>query len=154
MSYPSYLMHYGIKGQKWGERLYQNPDGTYTELGKERRRKDLYKEVKNNVKKGYTPLYYRYVGITHRGRKSNQELVEMAKKNKNFVDTDEFKKELEELGGKYLNKKIKDIEGYDTYKDYLTEILRQDIYLKQFLKYVKKKLKKNIKEKSKIYQTK
>ena len=127
MTYPSYLMHYGVKGQHWGERQYQNPDGTYTELGKERRRKDLYKEVKNNVKKGYTPLYYRYVGITHRGRKYNQELVEMAKKNKNFVDTDEFKKELEELGGKYLNKKIKDIEGYDTYKDYLTEILRQDI---------------------------
>jgi hypothetical protein len=138
-------MHYGIKGQKWGERLYQNPDGTYTELGKERRRKDLYKEVKNNVKKGYTPLYYRYVGITHRGRKSNQELVEMAKKNKNFVDTDEFKKELEELGGKYLNKKIKDIEGYDTYKDYLTEILRQDILSEAVSEIRKEKVEKEYK---------
>ena len=36
--YPSYLMHYGIKGQKWGERQYQFLDGTYTQLGKERRR--------------------------------------------------------------------------------------------------------------------
>ncbi len=38
MTYPTYLMHYGVKGQHWGERLYQNSDGTYTELGKERRR--------------------------------------------------------------------------------------------------------------------
>ena len=34
------LAHYGVKGQKWGQRNYQNPDGTYTELGKERRRVD------------------------------------------------------------------------------------------------------------------
>lgn len=32
------LTHYGIIGQKWGVRRYQNQDGTYTELGKERRR--------------------------------------------------------------------------------------------------------------------
>ena len=32
------IRHYGIAGQKHGERRYQNEDGTYTELGKERRR--------------------------------------------------------------------------------------------------------------------
>lgn len=31
-----YLMHYGIKGQKWGVRRYQNPDGTLTDAGKKR----------------------------------------------------------------------------------------------------------------------
>lgn len=30
------LYHYGIKGQKWGVRRYQNPDGTLTEEGKRR----------------------------------------------------------------------------------------------------------------------
>lgn len=30
------LYHWGIKGQKWGNRRFQNPDGTLTELGKER----------------------------------------------------------------------------------------------------------------------
>ena len=41
-----YLMHYGIKGQKWGIRRYQNPDGTLTEEGKARYSKGL-----NSVKK-------------------------------------------------------------------------------------------------------
>lgn len=32
----AYLEHFGIKGQKWGERRYQNEDGTWTEAGRER----------------------------------------------------------------------------------------------------------------------
>ena len=40
MKYPTYLMHYGTPGQKWGIRKYQNEDGTWTEEGKERRRVD------------------------------------------------------------------------------------------------------------------
>lgn len=31
-----YLMHHGIKGQKWGVRRFQNPDGTLTDAGKNR----------------------------------------------------------------------------------------------------------------------
>lgn len=30
------LMHYGIKGQKWGVRRYQNKDGSLTAAGKKR----------------------------------------------------------------------------------------------------------------------
>ena len=43
MDYPTYLIHYGIPGQKWGVRKYQNEDGTWTEEGKERRRVDTSK---------------------------------------------------------------------------------------------------------------
>lgn len=32
------LMHYGIKGMKWGVRRYQNKDGTLTAAGKKRER--------------------------------------------------------------------------------------------------------------------
>ena len=34
-----YLMHYGVKGMKWGVRRYQNYDGSYTRKGLERYRK-------------------------------------------------------------------------------------------------------------------
>lgn len=33
MRYNSELYHHGIKGQKWGERRFQNPDGTLTKEG-------------------------------------------------------------------------------------------------------------------------
>lgn len=34
------LMHYGIKGMKWGVRRYQNADGSLTPAGKKRAIKD------------------------------------------------------------------------------------------------------------------
>ena len=50
--YPNELYHHGIKGQKWGVRRFQNPDGTFTEAGKKRYAytgrgtRNLYKDVK------------------------------------------------------------------------------------------------------------
>lgn len=36
-----YLAHHGVKGQKWGVRRYQNKNGTYTNLGKSRKKELL-----------------------------------------------------------------------------------------------------------------
>ena len=43
-----YLIHHGIKGQKWGVRRYQNSDGTYTPEGK-RRYSKYHKDLKKRV---------------------------------------------------------------------------------------------------------
>jgi len=46
--YKNSLCHYGVKGQKWGNRQYQNQDGTLTALG-ERRRLELLARTGNRV---------------------------------------------------------------------------------------------------------
>ena len=41
----NFIMHYGIKGMKWGIRRYQNEDGTLTEAGKKRANREARKEI-------------------------------------------------------------------------------------------------------------
>ena len=54
------LMHFGVKGMKWGVRRYQNYDGSYTRAGVKRYNESLdkyekantrYKDAKSNYKK-------------------------------------------------------------------------------------------------------
>lgn len=37
----NYIIHWGIRGQKWGVRRYRNTDGTLTEAGKRRYDRDI-----------------------------------------------------------------------------------------------------------------
>ena len=48
--YKDELYHHGIKGQKWGVRRFQNPDGSYTSEGR-KRRSDLTSDEKNERRK-------------------------------------------------------------------------------------------------------
>lgn len=48
-----YLAHHGIKGQKWGVRRFQNPDGTLTEEGRRRYGKSV-ERGRNLIKSGET----------------------------------------------------------------------------------------------------
>lgn len=85
----NYLMHYGVKGQKYGQRRYQNPDGSLTPEGREhygvgekesrtiggisdaiknnrrtelRNNKKVFKEMRNGYEKG-TYEYEKYHDI-------------------------------------------------------------------------------------------
>ena len=58
-----YLEHHGIRGQRWGVRRYQNPDGSLTPEGKARRDKyaeriiaDINKGNLNLKSRGYDPF--------------------------------------------------------------------------------------------------
>lgn len=55
--YPTYLIHYGIQGQKWGVRRFQNEDGSLTSEGREhygygseRDNKKLFKQMSRGGK--------------------------------------------------------------------------------------------------------
>ena len=46
-----YLAHHGVKGQRWGVRRFQNPDGSLTEKGKRRMKTLQGKSDKLDAKK-------------------------------------------------------------------------------------------------------
>ena len=43
------LFHYGVKGQRWGIRRYQNTDGTLTDSGKKRLTRQIRSKIKNSA---------------------------------------------------------------------------------------------------------
>ena len=78
------LYHYGIKGQKWGIRRYQNEDGTLTEAGRKR--------VTNHLGK-IEPAYFTKRGFI----KDKTETYTFLRKNNIVTDADVKKqKELED----------------------------------------------------------
>lgn len=44
----SSLFHYGVKGQRWGVRRYQNEDGSLTKAGQKRLSRQIRREIKNS----------------------------------------------------------------------------------------------------------
>lgn len=49
-SYPNYICHHGVKGQKWGVRRYQNEDGSLTAAGKKRKASEVKKSFRTSRK--------------------------------------------------------------------------------------------------------
>ena len=105
MDYPTYLIHYGTLGQKWGIRKYQNEDGTWTEEGLRRRRKeqaDLYKSIKKDVKKGkFNTDDYRYNSFVRNEIEKKDLYNLMKKRNKEQASYDKINKKYEEYNAKY-----------------------------------------------------
>ena len=103
-----YLSHYGIKGQRWGIRRYQNYDGSYTQRGLARYNKaaDAYKDKKTKLEEA------KRSGKTNAIRSARSEVREAAKKANKAYDQLKYDKRADE--GKYLRKKGRTINGNTT----------------------------------------
>ena len=97
VSNESYLEHHGIKGQKWGVRRYQNPDGSLTEAGRAKMASgDAPRYTKRTAKKdakeyARAKMYYGEGAGTR--RKLINATVEQHKKNDPFYEK-EFNRQL------------------------------------------------------------
>lgn len=127
MMYYNELCHYGIKGQKWGVRRFQNKDGTLTSKGKKRysgNRGDVEKQIDPESDDQWIGLqkeikeksgdWYNQIGVSKRFRdtmrwakKEKQKLKEEQKQYRTETDikVDEARKKLNELETKRYNSK-------------------------------------------------
>ena len=98
--YPSYLIHYGIQGQKWGVRRFQNEDGTYTELGKKRRGLSEYYDTKTEkfTKKGDSYVYHKPVNDFLKERKKAEKDYDKAFKKYDKKNNEKTRKKMIEKG--------------------------------------------------------
>lgn len=96
------LVHYGIRGMKWGVRRYQNKDGSLTPAGKRRVSKDYAKRMKRVSS---------YIKNTHNSRQ-----VQSYNKAADYMNSggiEEFNRKQEKKYGKDFAKR----DGYE--KDYI-----------------------------------
>lgn len=77
--YPSYLIHYGIQGQKWGVRRFQNEDGTYTDSGLLRRKdQKFFVKEQNKINKKFDKLTDKIQARANAGKRVSDRQVKKA----------------------------------------------------------------------------
>lgn len=97
-----YLIHHGIKGQKWGLRRYQYDDGSLTEAGRRRygydidRAKKMYEDAKSDYKKylsNETAANLKYARKEYQNEKIKKKISEENKVSKHRLKLESKYKE-------------------------------------------------------------
>lgn len=140
------LQHHGVKGQKWGIRRYQNPDGSLTAAGKLRYKGAVWKKnlIYNQLGEDVTLKQ-----TDRKDRSKDFQSLSMPKgESVNHITPLEFK-ELKKGQDLYISA---DKEDQDTYKAYLSMMLRVKGFKK--ISEVKFELKQDLKSPSNTEQEK
>lgn len=85
-AYDDEIYHHGIKGQKWGVRRYQNPDGTLTAAGRKRQADNVASNRKASIAKGTT--LYRVSTNSNSDASDGKIYVSATKKSGDFYTTE------------------------------------------------------------------
>ena len=114
--YPSYLIHYGIQGQKWGNRRFQNEDGTWTDEGLRRRREQFISETKETAHKvaGIIAGKHGYDDL------SQKEMRKLVNKYKNYEDINKYKEKHPDEWKNFI-RKVNENDGINKSHDKLNE---------------------------------
>lgn len=128
-----YLVHYGIKGQKWGIRRWQNEDGTFNEAGK--KRYGFIEEAANKASK------FAQYAREDRKRYTDQLSGKVKRENASKSDLNRWievtkaqEKKYTELANKYKSMKLSDVSKRDLKdakkfaKDFFTEAEYSDYF--------------------------
>ena len=100
-----YLEHHGIKGQKWGIRRFQNPDGTRTAAGK-KREKNKEPSHEKLLKSTNAQEIYKY-----RGKLNDKELRDRVNRIQTEQQLEDLKKKEKRtsMGEKASNKVLQKV---------------------------------------------
>lgn len=110
-NFTDYLCHHGIKGQKWGVRRFQNPDGSLTDEGRRRyldRDGSITKEGMSEMSENYNKNHSAEIAVigTHVGKWNNaaDSLVAATKEYaEKFGDDSELGKKQKEYTDEWLD---------------------------------------------------
>ena len=108
------LMHYGIEGQKWGVRRYQNPDGSLTQAGIE------------HYGKRHVRFYNRITKKINKSEANDKKVLDARKKNR-AKKADKFDRKIDkytlkgklEKANKFSEKKKQYLKSFDEATKYI-----------------------------------
>ena len=124
------LMHYGVKGMKWGVHRYRNKDGTLTDAGRERLSRNLRNERERTLQRtGSLKVSKKYKKMTNSEISkviTNDDKKRINDARKKWLDspdektsdkyermyTDECRKVADKIVGKYGDRRITDLPEY------------------------------------------
>lgn len=118
------LVHHGVKGQHWGERRYQNKDGTWTEEGKARRRAIETQSLSRRLDRAR--VQSKIDKIDKYRQKQNDWATKARSAKGNTIRKDFYGA----MANRYLNKDFKAIRKYKkTFQNYLDKYGYKDLPL-------------------------